>query len=227
MSSSFSNPESHSPRRRRRHRRRRRRRRRRCISVVVSLCDTRKFTLVLFRLHSRTSRSFCLVPRFVWPSVTLPPPLPLSFSLSFSLRETTTWCVGAERHRGIFADALFSRLLVITIFFTMAILHPRLLSLFPHLHTPQTARVAVGAKFQSNLAEFQDFRYEWRYDTSSRWFWTILPFLIPVPVLSTISRTLPGDLSILTAHLVVCYERSFFTFFYFDAVFDLFTFFSP
>lgn len=72
LSSSFSNPESHSPRRRRRHRRRRRRRRRRCISVVVSLCDTRKFTLVLFRLHSRTSRSFCLVPRFVWSPVILP-----------------------------------------------------------------------------------------------------------------------------------------------------------
>lgn len=39
------------------------------------------------------------------------------------------------------------------------------------------------------------------------------PFSSPFPVLSTISRTLPGDLSILTAHLVVCYERSFFTFF--------------
>lgn len=50
LSSSFSNPESHSPRRRRRHRCRSRRRRR-CISAVVSLCDTRKFTLVPFRLH--------------------------------------------------------------------------------------------------------------------------------------------------------------------------------
>jgi len=79
LSSSFSNPESHSPRRRRRHRRRRRRRR--CISVVVSLCDTRKFTLIPIRLHSRTSRSFLLCPPFC---VTLPLPLFLSFSLSLS-----------------------------------------------------------------------------------------------------------------------------------------------
>lgn len=78
LSSSFSNPESHSLRRRRRHRRRRRRRRR-CISVVVSLCDTRKFTLVPFRLHSRTARSFCLVPRFVWCSR-----YPFLYSLSLS-----------------------------------------------------------------------------------------------------------------------------------------------
>lgn len=75
LSSSFSNPESHSPRHRRR-----RRRRRRCISVVVSLCDTRKFTLVPFRLHPRTSRFFCLVPRFVWRSYDS------SLSLSFIAR---------------------------------------------------------------------------------------------------------------------------------------------
>lgn len=69
LSSSFSNPESHSPRRRRH--RRRRRRRRRCISVVVSLCDTRKFTLVPFRLHSEHPDPSALSPVLCGPPVTL------------------------------------------------------------------------------------------------------------------------------------------------------------
>lgn len=73
--------------------------------------------------------------------------------------------------------------------------------------------MAVGAKFQSNLAEFQDFRYEWRYDTSSRRFRAILPFFIPVPVPSTISRPLSGDLPILAVHRVADYKQSFSTFF--------------
>lgn len=103
LSSSFSNPESHSLRRRRRHRRRRRRRRR-CISVVVSLCDTRKFTLVPFRLHSRTARSFCLVPRFVWCSR-------YPFLYSLSLFHCAKRLPGALGRNGIgeSSPALFSR----------------------------------------------------------------------------------------------------------------------
>ena len=110
LSSSFSNPESHSPRRRRH--RRRRHRCRRCISVVVSLCDTRKFTLVPFRLHSRIPRFFCLVPRFVWRPFSLSL---LSLSLSLSASPSFSYCVkrlpGAlgRNDIGESSPALFSR----------------------------------------------------------------------------------------------------------------------
>lgn len=68
----------------------------------------------------------------------------------------------------------------------------------------QTARVALpaGAKFQSNLAEFQDFRYEQRYDTSSCRFRAILLFFalfLPPPPPPGIARHLRAP--VLGAHL--------------------------
>lgn len=63
---------------------------------------------------------------------------------------------------------------------------------------------AAGAKFQSNLAKFQDFRYEQRYDTSSCRFRAI--FLLFALSPSDIAHRLRE--SALGAHLVAGYTRT-------------------
>lgn len=214
LSSSFSNPESHSPRRRRRHRRRRRRRRR-CISVVVSLCDTRKFTLVPFRLHSEHPDPSALSPVLCGAPVTL---LSLIARNDYLVRWGGTTS-GNLRRRSSLAFARNNDL-----FYDDDSSSSSTLSFSPSAHPHRPREWLSVPNFNQTWPNFRTSGTSGDTTHHLAGFGRSFSFSSPFPLISPISRPLSGDLSIQPL-ILWSVMSNLFPLFYFDAVYLIYPFF--